>query len=89
MKTAPNDDVATPIALANPAPSRRAWLRPGTPLELGGVYFDLAAPVAAPFVALPGQVAGSGNRYVARRDVTVVCWNRLVEGAVPDGQGTS
>ena len=89
METDPNHVAAHSAEWTNSEDYDLAWLRPGTPLELGGVYFDLAAPVAAPFVALPGQVAGSGNRYVARRDVTAVCWNRLVEGAVPDGQGTS
>lgn len=54
-------------------------LKPGTELEAGGVYFDLNAPERGPFKALAGQVAGTGNRYVARRDVEYDLWNRLVE----------
>ncbi|MEA2598200.1 MAG: hypothetical protein QOF01_4669 [Thermomicrobiales bacterium] len=57
------------------------WLRIGTALEPGGAYLDLAAKGRTPFVAVLGQIAGSGNRYVARRDVPVQCWNSMVEGA--------
>ena len=44
------------------------------------MYLDLAHPVRGPFRALVGQVAGSGNRYVARRDVAVERWNGMVQG---------
>jgi hypothetical protein len=54
----------------------------GTVLESGGVYIDLAAPGGVPFVALAGQIAGSRNRYVARRDVAVDHWNVLVSGGL-------
>jgi hypothetical protein len=54
----------------------------GIALEPGGVYLDLARPGRGPFVALPGQVAGSGDRYVARRDVPCACWRGLLEGTV-------
>lgn len=63
------------------------WLRTGTELESGGVYIDLASPRGDPFVAVPGQVAGSGNRYVARRDIAVARWNRLVQSAGARGPG--
>jgi hypothetical protein len=54
-------------------------LRPGTTLEAGGVYFDLNAPERGPFKALVGQQAGSGNRYVAQRDLDPDIWRRIVE----------
>lgn len=53
----------------------------GELLEAGGVYLDLARPERGPFVALDGQVAGSGNRYIAKRDVTCPRWWRLVRSA--------
>lgn len=59
-------------------------LEVGAALESKGVYVDLAVRGSLPFVAIAGQVAGSGNRYVARRDLTVDAWNRLVEDANPD-----
>lgn len=62
-------------------------LRPGTILEAGGVYFDLNAPERGPFKALAGQQAGSGNRYVAQRDLDPDIWRRIVEqysAAVPE-----
>jgi hypothetical protein len=54
-------------------------LKPGTQLEQGGVYFDLANPERGQFKALGGQEAGSGNRYLAKRDIDHELWNRLVE----------
>lgn len=51
----------------------------GSPLEPGGVYLDLARITRGPFVAVPGQVAGSRNRYVARRDVSCASWRHLIE----------
>jgi hypothetical protein len=54
-------------------------LRPGTQLEQGGVYVDLNHLGRGPFKALGGQQAGSGDRYVAKRDVDHELWNRLVE----------
>ncbi|HEY8448461.1 MAG TPA: hypothetical protein VIL01_15275 [Thermomicrobiales bacterium] len=54
-------------------------LEPGATLEAGGVYLDLSAPERGPFKALEGQQAGSGNRYVAQRDVDPEIWRRLVE----------
>lgn len=54
-------------------------LRPGTTLEAGGVYFDLNAPERGPFKALAGQQAGSGNRYIAQRDLDPDLWRRIVE----------
>jgi len=58
-------------------------LEPGTLLEPSGVYFDLNHRERGPFKALVGQEAGSGNRYVARRDVEQDVWNQLVEHAIP------
>lgn len=58
-------------------------LHVGAALEPKGVYVDLAVRGGVPFVAISGQIAGSGNRYVARRDLTVDHWNRLVEDANP------
>ncbi len=54
-------------------------VRPGTPLETSGVYLDLNHLARGPFKALAGQEAGSGDRYVARRDIDHEIWNRLVE----------
>jgi hypothetical protein len=53
-------------------------------LEPKGVYVDLAVRGGLPFVAIAGQVSGSGNRYVARRDLAVETWNCLVEDANSD-----
>jgi hypothetical protein len=90
METDPNRLIATgPIGSETLAIRLPPWLPTGTTLEVGGVYVDLAARKTAPFVALSGQVAGSGNRYLARRDVTVGRWNRLIEGAGACGRGTS
>jgi hypothetical protein len=61
-------------------------LKPGTVLEAGGIYLDLSKPARGPFRALPGQVAGSGNRYIAKRDVPCEIWFRLVEAAAVAGQ---
>lgn len=63
--------------------ARLPTVQPGTQLETSGVYFDLDHPDRGPFKALPGQEAGSGNRYVAKRDVDYTVWNRLVEQDVP------
>lgn len=54
-------------------------VKPGTQLEPSGVYFDLNHPQRGPFKALAGQESGSGDRYVARRDVDFELWTRLVE----------
>ncbi len=62
-------------------------LKPGTVLEASGIYLDLNNPARGPFRALPGQVAGSGNRYIAKRDVPCEIWFRLVEAAAVAGQG--
>jgi hypothetical protein len=59
--------------------ARLPILKSGTQLEQGGVYFDLNHPERGPFKALGGQVAGSGDRYVAKRDLDYELWNRLVE----------
>lgn len=59
--------------------TRLPILKPGTRLEQGGVYYDLNHPERGPFKALGGQEAGSGDRYVAKRDVDYELWNRLVE----------
>jgi hypothetical protein len=61
-------------------------LKPGTLLEPSGIYLDLSNPGRGPFRALPGQVAGSGNRYVAKRDIPCDLWHRLVEAAAVAGQ---
>jgi hypothetical protein len=53
----------------------------GVALEPSGVYLDLSHPARGPFRALPGQVAGSGNRYVAQRDVSCETWCDLVRAA--------
>lgn len=42
------------------------------------VYIDTALRGHGPFRALPGQVAASGNGYVAERDVDPATWDQLV-----------
>lgn len=42
------------------------------------VYIDVMNPGHGPFRALPGQTAGSGNGYVAERDVDPATWDLLV-----------
>jgi hypothetical protein len=59
--------------------ARLPIVKAGTQLEQGGVYVDLNHPERGPFKALGGQVAGSGDRYIAKRDVDYELWNRLVE----------
>jgi hypothetical protein len=78
MDTAVQSLGASPAVLAFPA---LPTLQTGEFLEPGGVYLDLVRPERGPFVALDGQVAGSGNRYVAKRDVSCPRWWRLVRSA--------
>jgi hypothetical protein len=59
----------------------------GVELESGGVYLDLAHPVRGPFRALAGQIAGSGNRYVAQRDVSCEVWCHLIKSAAASAFG--
>jgi hypothetical protein len=42
------------------------------------VYIDTALRGHGPFRALAGQVAGSGNGYVAEKDVDPAIWDLLV-----------
>ena len=53
-------------------------LDPGARLDQGGVYVDLNDLGGGPFKAIGGQEAGSGHRYVAKRDTDYELWNRLV-----------
>lgn len=62
-------------------------LQPGTVLEAGGVYLDLANPIRGPFRALAGQVTGSGNRYVAQRDVSCDLWCTLIKSTAASAFG--
>ena len=52
---------------------------PGFELKEHEVYLDLANPGHGPFRALPGQTAGSGNRYVAEAGVNQEMWDRLIK----------
>jgi hypothetical protein len=51
----------------------------GLELKEHEVYLDLANPGHGPFRALPGQTAGSGNRYVAETDVSPETWHQLIK----------
>lgn len=62
-----------------------AWLQVGAELEPGGVSVGLAVSGCVPFVAVPGQIAGIGNRNVARHNAAVERWNQKVER--PDLRG--
>jgi hypothetical protein len=42
------------------------------------VYIDVLIPGHGPIRALPGQTAGSGNGYVAEKDVDAETWDLLV-----------
>lgn len=42
------------------------------------VYLDVASLGHGPCVAMAGQTAGSGNAYVAQRDVTPEVWDHLL-----------
>ena len=53
-------------------------LEPGTALDQGGTYVDLNDLGRGPFKAMGGHEAGSGNRYVAKRDTDYELWNKLV-----------
>jgi hypothetical protein len=50
----------------------------GEPLVDHEVYIDVLLQGNGPFRALPGQTAGSGNGYVAERDVDPAIWDLLV-----------
>jgi hypothetical protein len=58
-------------------------LRPGTQLEQGSVYVNLADRQAGAFKAMGGQKAEEGDRIVAKRQVDPYLWNRIV----PSDQG--
>jgi hypothetical protein len=80
--TSANGDSTHPTPLAAVVVSGEVpVLSPGTVLEAHGVYVDLASPARGPFRALDGQVAGTGNHYVAQRDVSCELWCRLVQAA--------
>lgn len=64
--------------LSNEEMSRLSVLQPGTRLEQGGTYVDLADPARVPFKALAGHDSGPSHRYVAKRDTDYELWNRLV-----------
>jgi hypothetical protein len=51
----------------------------GLELKEHEVYLDLANAGHGPFRALPGQTAGSGNRYVAEADVSPEIWHQLIK----------
>jgi len=51
---------------------------PGVELVQGEVYIDLENAGHGPFRALPGQTAGTGNCYVAQRDVDAHVWDVLI-----------
>ncbi|HET7095199.1 MAG TPA: hypothetical protein VFI22_17045 [Thermomicrobiales bacterium] len=57
---------------------RLVILEPGTPLEQGSTYVDLADVGLGPFTAMGGEVAGPGSRLVAKRETDYRLWNRLV-----------
>jgi hypothetical protein len=51
---------------------------PGEHLVEHEVYIDTFIRGHGPFRALAGQVAGSGNGYVAEKDVDLAIWDLLV-----------
>ena len=68
----------------------------GEPLIPQAVYIDVLNPGQGPCRALDGQTAGSGNGYVAEKDVEQHIWNQLVRldgearlRQVQDVQGTA
>ncbi len=84
------DSTPSPVSAADALASHQPdlpLLVSGTVLEAGGVYLDLAHPSRGPFRALAGQVAGSGNRYVAQRDVSCDLWCRLIKSAAASAFG--
>lgn len=50
----------------------------GEPLIPHEVYIDVLNPGQGPCRALEGQTAGSGNGYVAEKDVDPHVWDHLV-----------
>ena len=50
----------------------------GEPLIAHEVYIDVLNPGQGPCRALEGQTAGSGNGYVAEKDVDPHVWDHLV-----------
>lgn len=59
-------------------------VEPGLELAAHEVYLDLASPGQGPFRALPGQTAGSGNRYIAETTVAPAIWHALVRRDAAD-----
>jgi hypothetical protein len=87
----PRADQIDGFSSLGPAPERPALhigvagteslpiVKQDTHLEPGRVYLDLGRIGSAPFRALPGQVAGSGNQFVAEHEIPADLWRRLVE----------
>jgi hypothetical protein len=58
--------------------ARIAVLDPGTPLEQGSTYLDLAKRAQGPFTAVGGQQAEKSQRLVAHKTTDYEMWNRLI-----------
>jgi len=57
----------------------------GVQLEQGATYLDLNDQARGPFQVVGKQEAGTGDRYVAKKDVDYELWNHLLG----DGQHTT
>ena len=62
-------------------------LPPGTRLEQGATYIDLATPDPREFTATGDMEAGSGNWFVPKSAVDYQMWNRLIGVKNPERLG--
>lgn len=58
--------------------SRLPILDPGTPLEQGGVYFNLKDREKGPFKALGGQEVGPKDKMIAKKMTDYELWNQII-----------
>jgi len=57
---------------------RISYCTEGTPLSVGGVYFDISHPELGPLTAQEAQSVPQGSCYVAREDVDEKTWINLI-----------
>ena len=78
LETMPaSDDKALDAALDGVDLSELALLAPGTPLEQGSVYLDLANRAAGPFKAIGGQEVGDSEKVIAKKTTDYELWNSI------------
>ena len=64
--------------LSNDELARLPILDPGTPLEQGGVYYNLVDRERGPFKAIGGQEVGAKDKMIAKKMTDYELWNQVV-----------